>query len=111
MVTHRYFDHKRSGGPSFVQRIRRTGYLRGARKWVVGENIAWAEAQHSTPGGIVKAWMASPHHKENILDGTYEEIGIGLAVGRPPTTGFSFQDNAQAVTVTTDFGFRSGTFP
>src|SRR6185436_15136660 len=43
MVARGYFDHERSGGPNLSERIRRTGYLSGARSWAVGENIAWGE--------------------------------------------------------------------
>src|SRR5262245_10148889 len=41
MARHRYFDHNSLSGATFVDRIRRTGYLTGARSWTVGENLAW----------------------------------------------------------------------
>ena len=41
MARHGYFDHTSQNGASFVDRIRRTGYLNGARSWKVAENIAW----------------------------------------------------------------------
>jgi uncharacterized protein YkwD len=37
------------------------------------------------PGGIgalVRAWLASPVHREIILSGVYRYIGIGWATGR-----------------------------
>lgn len=110
MVAHAYFDHGRLGGPNFVQRIRNTGYLRGARRWVVGENIAWGERRRSTSESIVKAWMASPHHKENILESTFEDVGIGLVLGGPydHDANSSTPGGRRAVTITTDFGFRFG---
>lgn len=43
-----------------------------------GENLA---RDFSSPGGAVEAWMASPTHKENILNGNYKEIGIGVIEG------------------------------
>ena len=64
MVLHRYFNHRRPGGPGLVERIRRTGYLRGASGWTVGENIAWAEAQLASPAHLVADWMASRGHRE-----------------------------------------------
>jgi len=108
MVANAYFDHERRGGPTFVHRIRKTGYLTGARRWLVGENIAWGEGRHSTTASIVRAWMASPDHKENILRSTYRDIGIGLARGSPydRDADSSTPSGRQALTITTDFGFR-----
>ena len=39
MDARNYFDHTSRSGASFVDRIRRAGYLRGARRWTIGENI------------------------------------------------------------------------
>jgi uncharacterized protein YkwD len=39
----------------------------------VGENIAMG--QHNT-GEAVSAWMASPGHRANILNGSYKRIGV-----------------------------------
>jgi uncharacterized protein YkwD len=76
---------------------------------MVGENIAWGEGPSSTPASIVKAWMASPDHRENILDTAYKDVGIGLALGSPQAADSSTSDGGRAVTITTDFGFRSST--
>jgi uncharacterized protein YkwD len=84
-------------------RIKRTGYLNGARSWQVGENIAWGEESLATPAAIVDAWMKSPGHRANILNGSYDEIGISADGGRP---GEARHDNA--ATFTTDFGRTSG---
>lgn len=43
-----------------------------------GENLA---RDFSNPASAVDAWMASPTHKENILNGNYKEIGIGVVEG------------------------------
>lgn len=43
-----------------------------------GENLARDFADAST---AVNAWMASPTHKENILNPNYKEIGIGVVEG------------------------------
>ena len=102
MVLHRYFNHRRPGGPGLVQRIRRSGYLRGAGSWTVGENIAWAEAQLASPAHLVADWMASRGHRENILDPSFRNIGIGLVPGEP-----NRGSGLPALTITTDFGVRS----
>lgn len=43
-----------------------------------GENLAVFFTDSSE---IVDAWMASPTHRENIMNGNYREIGIGTAEG------------------------------
>jgi uncharacterized protein YkwD len=95
MARHGYFDHTSQSGASFVDRIRRTGYLNGARSWKVAENIAWGTAWLASPRAITKAWMNSPGHRANILDASYREVGIGVASGR-----------GTRALYTTDFGAR-----
>lgn len=43
-----------------------------------GENLA---RDFSNPQDIVNAWMASPTHKQNLLDGRYQDIGIAVMDG------------------------------
>jgi uncharacterized protein YkwD len=102
MVLHRYFKHQRHGGPGLVRRIRRSGYLRGATSWTIGENIAWAEAELASPAHLVGDWMASRGHRANILDRSFRNVGIGLVPGEPRGNG-----TLPALTITTDFGVRS----
>src|SRR4051794_36676109 len=40
MVRRRYFSHTTPSGTPFDVRIRHTGYLLGARRWMIGENLA-----------------------------------------------------------------------
>jgi uncharacterized protein YkwD len=42
----------------------------------VGENIAWSDGD--TPANIVKGWMNSKSHRENILREGYTETGLGV---------------------------------
>jgi uncharacterized protein YkwD len=101
MARHDYFSHTSRSGASFLDRIRRSGYLRRARSWSVGENIAWGTGGLSTPRSIVNAWMRSPGHRANILRPRFREIGIGISFGAP------VRSSAQpAATYTTDFGRR-----
>jgi uncharacterized protein YkwD len=83
MATRDYFSHTSQSGASFVDRIRRSGYLRRARSWFVGENIAWGTGTLSTPRSIVRAWMESPGHRANILSRRFREVGIGISFGAP----------------------------
>ena len=60
MARRRFFSHTSPGGSTFVERIRHTGYLRGARNWNIGENIAWGSGGLSAPRAVATAWMNSP---------------------------------------------------
>jgi uncharacterized protein YkwD len=95
MARRDYFDHTSPTGTDFVDRVRKAGYLRGARRWQVAENIAWGTGSLSTPRAIMKAWMDSPGHRANILTGSFREIGIGVA-----------SDSGARAFYTTNFGVR-----
>jgi|SRR5215211_78759 len=101
MVRRRYFSHTSRSGATFVDRIRRSGYLQGAFSWMVGENLAWGAGSRSSPRATVRAWMHSPGHRRNILTGRYHHIGIGVVRGAPARVG-----PLPAATYTTDFGFK-----
>jgi uncharacterized protein YkwD len=98
MARRHFFSHNSLNGSSFLDRIRRTGYLRGARSWTVGENIAYGSGRLSTPRAIGRAWMNSAGHRANILSRSFHAIGIGIAAGTPSGGG--------GATYTTDFGRR-----
>ena len=95
MAARNFFEHG-----NFVGRIRSANYLRGARGWRLGENIAWGSGSLGSPIEIVDAWMHSPGHRANILNRGFREIGIGIARGTPNRT---YGDGA---TYVTDFGTR-----
>ena len=99
MAQRRFFSHTSLSGASFVDRIRSTGYLSGARSWAVGENIAYGSGSRSAPRSIGRAWMNSAGHRANILSSSFRAIGIGIALGTPTGGG--------GATYTTDFGRRS----
>ncbi|MCW2953287.1 MAG: hypothetical protein JWQ48_2457 [Conexibacter sp.] len=104
MVRRHYFSHTAPGNLSFATRIVRTRYVRGARGWSLGENIAWASGSGASPAAIVRMWMRSPGHRANVLAPGFREIGIGIAHGVPSTGGAGGGGGA---TYTTDFGRRS----
>lgn len=95
MAARNFFAHG-----NFVGRIRSANYLRGARSWRVGENIAWGSGVLGSPEEIVDAWMHSPGHRANILSRGFREIGVGIAYGTPNG---SYGDGG---TYVTDFGTR-----
>jgi uncharacterized protein YkwD len=101
MVAQQFFDHVAPDGSTLVQRLTAVGYISDDVDWSAGENIAWGQGDLSTPRSIVAAWMASPGHRANILNGEYTQIGLGLAPGSPVDAGWG-------ATYTTDFGSVSG---
>jgi uncharacterized protein YkwD len=103
MVSQSFFSHVSPGGSTLQSRVTGTHYLDGAGSWSIGENLAWGTGPLGTPRSIVKAWMNSPGHRENILNGTFRDIGIGVATGAPIPAGAA----AAGGTYTTDFGYRS----
>lgn len=44
-----------------------------------GENIAWGQSGYRTPAQVMKAWMKSPGHRENILDKRFTHLGVGIS--------------------------------
>ncbi len=73
MLQNDWFDHDSSDGTSFPDRMARfyteSGYI--------GENIAVGY-----PGGknvVLYGWMCSPGHRANIMNGDYNELGVGVA--------------------------------
>jgi uncharacterized protein YkwD len=102
MAKRNYFSHDTLGGGTFVDRIRRAGYLKGARSWIVGENLAWGSHGQSRTRVITEMWMDSPGHRANILNPSFREIGIGIAYDAPVEGG-----GKPAATWATDFGSRS----
>jgi uncharacterized protein YkwD len=101
MVRRNYFSHTSRSGADIVDRLARTGYMRGARSWTVGENLAWGSGTRSPPRDIVAAWMRSPGHRSNILQRRFREVGIGVVFAAPRRT------RGAAATYTTTFGARS----
>jgi len=71
MATQGYFDHHSPQGMDVFDRMESAGC---PRWWTGGENIA---AGYQTAAIAEEAWMNSPGHRRNILDGNYENIGIG----------------------------------
>jgi len=102
MARRNYFSHDTLGGGTFVDRIRRAGYLRDANRWSVGENLAWGTQYRSAPRSVAQMWMQSPGHRANILNPSFREIGIGLSYDAP-VRGTS----AVAATYATTFGSKN----
>ena len=83
MVAEHFSSHISPNGSTVQSGIRKSGYLEGAARWVVGENLGDGEDPRSTPRELIVAWMASAVHRRHILDGTYRDIGVGVVRGTP----------------------------
>jgi len=70
MAFNDFFSHTGSDGSSPWERIQATGYEYS----LAAENIA---AGYSTPQAVVRAWMSSSGHRQNILNCDLQEIGVG----------------------------------
>jgi uncharacterized protein YkwD len=100
-----YFEHRGPGGQTPLTRMRKSGYIRGARAaFAVGENIAWGTLYLATPSAIVAAWMASPDHRANILNPRFRDTAIGVSAHVPWTMGHG----QHGAIYTQDFGVVSG---
>lgn len=64
------FSHIGDGGSTFVARAQSAGYREPA-----AENIAWG---YATAAEVMAAWMASEHHRENILNCQAKSVGTGV---------------------------------
>ena len=100
MVRRSYFGHVSRRGRDVVDRLHGARYLGGRFAWSVGENLAWGSGNLGTPRQIVRAWMNSPGHRANMLNGRFREIGIGVIARGPVRT------DIPAATYTTTFGVR-----
>ena len=89
MIRRDYFGHGNVG-----KRLKRYGY-----NWSrCGENIA-PDPGSPSPGATFDTWMHSQAHRSNILNGRFDEVGIGLATG---------SHNGKKKTMwTSDFGSRN----
>jgi len=90
MARRNFFAHTSPGGAGLLARVRASGgYVVRGRAVRVGENLAWGSGARATPRSIVKAWMASPGHRANLLDRGFRESGLGIALGAPVAGGVS----------------------
>ncbi len=75
MFTRQYFEHVAPTGEDVSFRVKQEGY----DFLIIGENLAMGGFKNDQ--AIVDAWMASPGHRENILNPKYREIGVATASG------------------------------
>jgi uncharacterized protein YkwD len=99
MVSRGFFSHfgTKPPGRTLSDRLRRSHYL-PARRFLVGENLAFGRGRGSKPALMMRAWMRSTPHRVNILERRFREVGVGVRPGTPV--------GRRGVTYTVDFGVR-----
>ena len=95
MVSRRYFDHASPAGDTLFSRASAAHYIRSQRS-LLAENLGWGSGSFATPAHIVRAWMASPGHRTNILSPWARDAGVGVDLGTPV--------GLHGATYTLDFG-------
>ncbi|HZG38545.1 MAG TPA: CAP domain-containing protein [Nodosilinea sp.] len=72
MAISRRMSHTGSDGSTMRSRIDATQY-----NWsTIGENVAMGQP---TAAAVMRAWMNSPGHRQNILNPAFTELGVGYA--------------------------------
>lgn len=77
MLSEGFLSHVTADGEKVTERVR-TGRCPHRP---VGENLAMG------PNGVdevVEQWLESPSHREVLMDARFDELGLGLAMGRGP---------------------------
>jgi uncharacterized protein YkwD len=73
MAEHRKLGHPGSDGSAPADRITRAGYV-----WLgTGENVASGQ---QTADAVVKSWLESPGHCQNIMEPRFTEMGVAFAL-------------------------------
>lgn len=82
MATKGYFSHIDPSGNAPWVWFKRVGYY----YWGAAENLA---LNFDSAQSVNTAWMNSPSHRQNLLNGSYTRMGVGIAYGtyqgRPAT--------------------------
>ncbi|MCD6290677.1 MAG: CAP domain-containing protein [Anaerolineae bacterium] len=109
MAENNFFGHVGSDGSTLVDRINRVNYP----NWLyAAENIA---AGFAKPADVVNAWLASPHHRANLLHPNLKEIGVGYVYDPNDQANVRLPDGTIGGPYyhywVQDFGTRMNTFP
>ncbi len=97
------FSHDWSDGTPFTTWIRRYFPQPKAGTWLAGENLVWSSSPMNARQAVA-AWLASPPHRNILLDPTWREFGTGAvtAVGAQGVYG-----DTHALIIAADFGATS----
>lgn len=74
MATNGFMGHTSSNGDTVRDRARKQGYS----ACLIAENVALGQGSAAE---VMNAWMASPGHRKNILNGKVSEYGLARGAG------------------------------
>ena len=94
------WSHKCPGELALGKRIRRTGYLDGAREWRFGELFGC----HTTPREMVDRWLGKQFGRKQIRRPSYRDIGVAAMRKQ---VGASSCDDGDEVTYTVVLAYRT----
>ncbi|MEA3398979.1 MAG: CAP domain-containing protein [Patescibacteria group bacterium] len=75
MFNRQYFDHISPTGKAVSNLVEEIDY----DYIIVGENLAMGNFKNNK--SLLEAWMNSPGHRANILNSSYQEIGVAVGKG------------------------------
>ncbi|HEX6752315.1 MAG TPA: CAP domain-containing protein [Solirubrobacterales bacterium] len=102
MVRSGILSHYGPSGSTPTSRVAHSGYLGRMSSFRVAENIGAGRGQeYGSPMSIMRMWMGSALHRQNILDSGLRDFGVGVSYGDPLGGG------RDAATYTLVFGVRS----
>jgi len=97
LFANQYFEHESPDGKTASDLAKNLGYS----YLLIGENLA--RGNFDDEQSIVTAWMDSPGHRANILNGKYQELGVAVKEG--------IFDGQSVVIAVQIFGLPLGTCP
>jgi uncharacterized protein YkwD len=86
IATQGFFSHVSPTGETLRDRVLGTGFINLAEMSACNCLLGYAFAENlasgqKTPQDVVKAWMKSKGHRENILNNLFTDLGIGIYGG------------------------------
>ena len=85
MLNRDYFSHYTPDGSNITEQAKAQGYYSSdpSDYHAIGENIVKGGdlRDEDTPETVFTEWMHSPGHRENILRGEFDEVGVGARSG------------------------------
>ena len=105
LAKHGQFTHTWSNGTPFGTWIGWYWPGPGYGSWSAGENLFWA-GPITTAKAVVTAWLASPGHRQNLLNRSWRAVGVGAVRMAGPIGDFAGVPTAFLVSA--EFGRRTG---
>jgi uncharacterized protein YkwD len=98
MLAQDCLQHKCPGEPGFNQRMRNSGYLKGAKAWEYAENLGY----ENTPHQMLRRFVHNRFNRQNMLNRKFRDVGLGVGWGAP----VAGVDDSKFATYTIDFAWR-----